>query len=136
MELEKISIDKIRMYENNTKEHPEWQVEEIIKSISAFGYKDPIALDENNVIIEGHGRYLALKRLDYEEVEILRINDLTEEQQKAQLSQKQMVIKIKVIIKLKQMVTDMQLIFSFVESMMKTEIIKNLIQKKDMITKK
>ena len=83
MKLEKISIDKIRMYENNTKEHPEWQVEEIIKSISAFGYKDPIALDENNVIIEGHGRYLALKQLDYEEVEILRISDLTEEQKKA-----------------------------------------------------
>jgi nuclease len=83
MELEKISIDKIRMYENNTKEHPEWQVEEIVKSISEFGYKDPIALDENNVIIEGHGRYLALKQLDYEEVEILRISDLTEKQKKA-----------------------------------------------------
>ena len=83
MELEKININKIRMYENNTKEHPEWQVEEIIKSISEFGYKDPIALDENNVIIEGHGRYLALKQLDYEEVEILRISDLTEKQKKA-----------------------------------------------------
>ena len=83
MELEKISIDKIKMYENNAKEHPEWQVEEIVKSISAFGYKDPIALDENNVIIEGHGRYLALKQLDYEEVEILRITDLTEEQKAA-----------------------------------------------------
>ena len=83
MKLEKISIDKIKMYDNNTKEHPEWQVEEIIKSISAFGYKDPIALDENNVIIEGHGRYLALKQLHYEEVEILRISDLTEEQKKA-----------------------------------------------------
>ena len=83
MKLEKVNINNIRMYENNTKEHPEWQVEEIIKSISAFGYKDPIALDENNVIIEGHGRYLALKQLDYEEVEILRISDLTEEQKKA-----------------------------------------------------
>ena len=83
MELEKININKIRMYENNTKEHPEWQVEEIIKSISEFGYKDPIALDENSVIIEGHGRYLALKQLDYEEVQMLRISDLTEKQKKA-----------------------------------------------------
>lgn len=83
MELEKISIDKIRMYENNTKEHPEWQVEEIVKSISEFGYKDPIALDENNVIIEGHGRYLALKQLNFKEIEILRITDLTEEQKAA-----------------------------------------------------
>ena len=83
MELEKISIDKIRMYENNTKEHPDWQVEEIVKSISAFGYKDPIALDENNIIIEGHGRYLALKQLNFKEIEILRITDLTEEQKAA-----------------------------------------------------
>lgn len=83
MKLEKVNINNIRMYENNAKEHPDWQVEEIIKSINAFGYKDPIALDENNVIIEGHGRYLALKQLDYEEVEILRISDLTEEQKAA-----------------------------------------------------
>lgn len=83
MELEKISIDKIRMYENNAKEHPDWQVEEIVKSISAFGYKDPIAIDENDIIIEGHGRYLALKQLNFKEIEILRITDLTEEQKAA-----------------------------------------------------
>lgn len=83
MELEKISIEKIKMYENNAKEHPEWQVEEIVKSISAFGYKDPIALDENDIIIEGHGRYLALKQLNFKEIEILRITDLTEEQKAA-----------------------------------------------------
>lgn len=83
MELEKINIEKIKMYENNAKEHPEWQVEEIVKSISAFGYKDPIALDENDIIIEGHGRYLALKQLNFKEIEILRITDLTEEQKVA-----------------------------------------------------
>lgn len=83
MELEKINIEKIKMYENNAKEHPYWQVEEIVKSISAFGYKDPIALDENDIIIEGHGRYLALKQLDFKEIEILRITDLTEEQKAA-----------------------------------------------------
>ena len=31
MELEKISIDKIRMYENNVKEHPNWQIEDYLK---------------------------------------------------------------------------------------------------------
>ena len=78
MELEKISIDKIRMYENNTKEHPEWQVEEIVKSISEFGYKDPIALDENNVIIEGHARYLAL--LGFENIELEEIMEVDAEE--------------------------------------------------------
>ena len=60
MKLEKIIIDEIKMYENNAKEHPEWQVEQIKNSIIEFGFNDPIAIDENNVIIEGHGRYQEL----------------------------------------------------------------------------
>ena len=83
MKIEKVKIEEIKLYENNAKIHPEWQVEQIKNSIIEFGFNDPIAIDENNVIIEGHGRYLALKQLDYEEVEILRISDLTEEQKKA-----------------------------------------------------
>ena len=83
MKIEKISIDKIQMYENNAKIHPEWQVEQIKNSIIEFGFNDPIAIDENNVIIEGHGRYLALKELDYTEVEIIRLDHLTESKKNA-----------------------------------------------------
>lgn len=83
MELEKISIDKIRMYENNAKEHPGWQIEQIKKSIEMFGYNDPIAIDENNMIIEGHGRFLALKSLEYKEVNVIRLTGLTEEHKNA-----------------------------------------------------
>ena len=83
MKIEKISIDKIQMYENNAKIHPEWQVEQIKNSIKEFGFNDPIAIDENNVIIEGHGRYLALKELDYTEVEIIRLDHLTESKKNA-----------------------------------------------------
>ena len=83
MKIEKISIDKIKMYKNNAKEHPDWQIEQIKDSIQEFGFNDPIALDENDIIIEGHGRYLALKQLNFKEIEILRITDLTEEQKAA-----------------------------------------------------
>ena len=83
MKIEKISIDKIKMYKNNAKEHPDWQIEQIKDSIREFGFNDPIALDENDIIIEGHGRYLALKQLNFKEIEILRITDLTEEQKAA-----------------------------------------------------
>ena len=83
MKIEKISIDKIQMYENNTKEHPEWQIEQIKNSIKEFGFNDPIAVDENGIIIEGHGRYLALKELGYSEIEIIKLNHLTEEQKAA-----------------------------------------------------
>ena len=83
MKLEKVNIDNIRMYENNAKEHPDWQIEQIKNSIQEFGYNDPIAIDENNTIIEGHGRYLALKELGYAGIEVIRLNNLTEEQKTA-----------------------------------------------------
>ena len=83
MKIEKIKIGEIKPYENNAKLHPAEQVEQIKKSILEFGNNDPIAIDENNVIIEGHGRYLALKELGYKEIEVIRLNHLTEEQKRA-----------------------------------------------------
>ena len=83
MKIEKIKIEEIKPYENNAKLHPPEQVEQIKKSIKEFGNNDPIAIDERGVIIEGHGRYLALKELGYEEFEIIRLDHLTEEQRRA-----------------------------------------------------
>ncbi len=83
MKIEKISIDKIKPYENNAKLHPPEQIEQIKKSIQEFGNNDPIAIDENNVIIEGHGRYEALKQLGFQEAEIIRLTHLNEQQKKA-----------------------------------------------------
>lgn len=83
MKMEKIYIDKIKPYENNAKLHPPEQIEQIKKSIMEFGNNDPIAIDENNVIIEGHGRLEALKQLDFKEVEIIRLTHLNEQQKKA-----------------------------------------------------
>ena len=83
MKIELLAIDKIKKYENNAKLHPREQIEQIKKSILEFGNNDPIAVDENNVIIEGHGRFLALKELGYDEVEIIRLSHMTEEQKKA-----------------------------------------------------
>lgn len=83
MKIELISIDDIKVYENNAKLHPAEQIEQIKKSIEEFGMNDPIAIDENNVIIEGHGRYIALQELGYKEVEVIKLSHLTEEQKKA-----------------------------------------------------
>ena len=83
MKIEKIKIEEIKLYENNAKIHPEWQVEQIKNSITEFGFNDPIAIDKNNVIIEGHGRYLALKELAYTEVEIIKLDHLSENQKNA-----------------------------------------------------
>lgn len=83
MQIEKISIDDIVPYEYNAKLHPQEQIEQIKKSILEFGNNDPIAIDEDNMIIEGHGRYIALKQLGYKEIEIIKLTHLSDEQKKA-----------------------------------------------------
>lgn len=82
MKIENLEISKIILYEGNCKLHPEWQVEQIKSSIEEFGYNDPVAVDEKNVIIEGHGRYLALKELGYKSIEVIRLSHLSEEQKR------------------------------------------------------
>lgn len=69
MKIEKIKISDLIEYENNAKLHPQEQIEKIKKSILEFGNNDPIAIDENNVLIEGHGRLKALTQLGKEEEE-------------------------------------------------------------------
>lgn len=84
LKIEYIDIDTIKPYENNAKIHTKEQIEQIKKSIQEFGNNDPIAIwGKDNIIIEGHGRYLALKELGYKEVPIIRLSDLTDEQRKA-----------------------------------------------------
>lgn len=83
MKLEYIDINELKPYLNNAKIHTAEQVEQIKKSIEDFGMNDPIAIDQNNEIIEGHGRLLALRELGYEQVPIIRLEHLTEEQKKA-----------------------------------------------------
>lgn len=83
MEIVKAHIDEIRAYDKNAKEHPREQIEQIKKSILEYGNNDPIAVDENGEIIEGHGRYIALRELGFDTVEIIRLSHLSDEQKKA-----------------------------------------------------
>ena len=79
MEIQYINIDEIVEYKNNVKIHTQEQIEQIMTSIERYGNNDPIAIDENNVIIEGHGRYLALKELGEIEIPVIQLKHLTEE---------------------------------------------------------
>ena len=83
MEIKKIKLNDIIPYENNVKEHPQEQIEQLKNSILEFGNNDPIAIDEFNIIIEGHGRYMALQELGYEEAECIILSGLSEEQKNA-----------------------------------------------------
>ena len=83
MKIETININDIYPYEHNAKKHPRRQIEQIKDSIKEFGNNDPIAVDEDGMIIEGHGRFEALKALGYTEVEVIRLPHLSEEQKRA-----------------------------------------------------
>ena len=75
-------IDEIKPYENNPRFNDD-AVEQVAKSIKEFGWKQPIVVDKNNVIIVGHTRYKAAMYLGLEEVPVLVASDLTPEQVKA-----------------------------------------------------
>ena len=80
--IEYVDIDSIKPYENNAKEHPKEQIEQIKKSIEQFGMDDPIGIWKDE-IVEGHGRLIACKELGHKEVPIIRLDHLTDEERKA-----------------------------------------------------
>lgn len=83
MKIEVLKLSDIRPYEHNAKKHPQSQIDQIAASIQVLGYRDLIAVDENGVIVEGHGRFLALQQLGYTEAEVIRLTGLTEQQKRA-----------------------------------------------------
>lgn len=83
MQIELVKLADIREYGMNAKLHPQSQIEQIKQSINDFEFNDPIAIDENNVIIEGHGRFKAVHQLGWTEVPCIRLSHMTEQQKKA-----------------------------------------------------
>ena len=69
-------------YNRNAKRHPAEQVKMIAKSIKEFGFQQPIVVDKDNVVVIGHGRLLAAKRLKLKTVPVVRVDSLTDEQVK------------------------------------------------------
>lgn len=74
---------ELKPYAHNAKRHPDDQVEHIANSIREFGFRQPIVVDADNVVVIGHGRLLAAKKLGLEQVPVVRADDLTEAQIKA-----------------------------------------------------
>lgn len=82
IKVEYVPVDSIKPYEGNAKEHPQEQIEQIKQSIKEFGFNDPCAV-WNGEIVEGHGRYEAAKQLGYTEIPVIRLDGLTDEQRRA-----------------------------------------------------
>lgn len=82
MDIKEININELKPYEHNPR-HNEAAVAPVANSIKEFGFKVPIIIDKDNVIIAGHTRLKAAKLLGLETVPCVLADDLTEEQAKA-----------------------------------------------------
>lgn len=77
-----VPIEQLVPYEKNNKIHNEEQIKKIARSIREVGFRTPIQVDENRVILAGHGRLEGAKRAKLKEVPVIQYTDLTEEQKK------------------------------------------------------
>ena len=75
-------LNEIKPYENNPR-HNDNAVDAVANSIREFGFKVPIVVDSEGVIVAGHTRYKAAKKLGLQTVPCLVADDLTQEQVKA-----------------------------------------------------
>lgn len=83
LKIEIWDIGRLVPYSLNVKKHDPEQVDKIAKSITEFGWDQPIVVDQNGVIIKGHGRRLAALKLGIKGVPVLIRDDLTEDQIRA-----------------------------------------------------
>lgn len=83
MQVEKLAIERLIPYVNNSRTHSEEQVAQVAASIREFGFTNPILIDESDSIIAGHGRLMAAKKLSLVEVPCIRLAHLSDAQKKA-----------------------------------------------------
>lgn len=83
LQIEYLPINELIPYTNNAKIHTREQIDQIKASIEEFGMNDPIAIWKDNIIIEGHGRLLACKELGFDELPVIRLDELTDDERKA-----------------------------------------------------
>lgn len=82
IKVEYLPIEQVIPYANNARKHGEEDTDAIMASIREFGFNDPIGVWKG-IIVEGHGRLIAAKRLGMDKVPVIRLDHLTDEQRKA-----------------------------------------------------
>jgi len=85
--VEMVRTSELHEYDGNAKLHPLSQIEQLEESISEFSFADPIGAwhdeDGRAVVVEGHGRLLAARRLGIEELPVVFLDHLTDEERRA-----------------------------------------------------
>ena len=80
MKIAEIDVNSLKPYPKNAKRHDERQIQNVAESIRQFGFVQPIVIDGENVVVIGHCRLEAAKRLGLETVPCLKVEELTQEQ--------------------------------------------------------
>lgn len=78
--IQTVSIDEVKPYWRNPRKIPEVAIQQLSESIRQYGMQQPIVVDEDQVIIVGHTRYAALRRLKAEKIPVLIADHLDEKQ--------------------------------------------------------
>jgi len=80
MKIENADINTIKPYENNPRKLKDSAIEKVAMSLKEYGFRQPIVVDKDRIIVVGHTRYRASKKLGLKEVPITIADNLTPEQ--------------------------------------------------------
>jgi len=80
MQIKLAEISNIKPYENNPRKLSEQAIKKVAMSLKEYGFRQPIVVDKNMVIVAGHTRYRASKKLGLKQVPISVIDNLSKEQ--------------------------------------------------------
>jgi len=83
LKIEYVATDDLIPYIHNSRTHSEAQVKQIAASIREFGFTNPILIDDEGTIIAGHGRVMADKVLQLDQVPTITLGALSDAQRKA-----------------------------------------------------
>jgi hypothetical protein len=83
--IEYLAPDELVPYARNARRHPKKQIQQIAESIRAFGFNAPVLINAYNVLLAGHGRVEAAKLIGLETIPCLRLEHMSEDEQRAYL---------------------------------------------------
>lgn len=81
--IESRPVERLIPYVRNARTHSEDQITQIAASIAEFGFVNPVLIGADDVIVAGHGRVLAAKRLGLTDLPVIVLDHLSEEQRRA-----------------------------------------------------
>lgn len=83
LNVQQVALEQLVPYARNARTHSDSQVAQIAGSIAEFGFVNPVLVGGDNIIIAGHGRVMAAKKLGLQTVPTIKLDHLTENQRRA-----------------------------------------------------